>query len=68
MISGSQGLSLSGGGTLDPRRYEHLHRHDDDHRPTTTLLVNGTAGVVDGTTYAIENSGGVLGGNGTVGT
>jgi YDG domain-containing protein/MBG domain-containing protein/Big-like domain-containing protein len=59
VISGSQGLGLSGGGTLD---LGGLNTYTG-----TTTVSTGTRLFVDGTTGPVQNNAGLLGGNGTVG-
>ena len=40
VISGPGALTLTGGGTLEPRRHQHLHRRDDGQ--CRRLVVNGS--------------------------
>jgi trimeric autotransporter adhesin len=60
VISGSSGLGLSGGGTLDLQAL-------NTYTGTTTITGSTTTLLVDGTITGTLTNSGVLGGNGTVG-
>ena len=59
VLSGSAGVNVTGGGTLD------LREMNTYTGPTT--VGSGTRLLVDGTTAGVQNNGGLLAGNGSVG-